>query len=218
MLIVSCLNGCARTERALNQVLVDFGLHPRPETDAPDVEADIMSRLADITEKELGRFSANPVNTEVEFEKIPGNPLGLGNFYKIVKIYEEAYPLEVTRQRVPQVQHTETLRKRGYRARVEYRYRIFRGKAFPTRDEARDGAADIRTDEVGREIYLYHFDETGVWDGEPGRLERRLESPEAGRARVPSPARDAQEDHTVKEVTVGGTLRVRGERVGVVEE
>jgi len=217
VVIVLCFVGCARTQRAFNQVLIDFRLRPGPETEEPDLEADIMSRLEHITQRELARFNADPVNTEVKFEAIPDNPVGLGHFYKIVKVYEKAYPLEVTRQRVPQVQHAETLRKRGYRARVEYRYRVFRGTACPTREEAQESAAEIRTDEAGREIYIYDFDEAGVWDGKPGRLERRIESPEAGAARAPNPARDGNQDGMPGTITVGGSLRVRGERVGSVE-
>jgi hypothetical protein len=218
VLVVLCLVGCGRTQRAFNQVLVDFRLRPAPETEEPDLEADIMSRLEHITERELARFNTDPANTEVKFEEIPDNPVGLGHFYKIATVYEKAYPLEVTKERVPQVQHAETLRQRGYRARVEYRYRVFRGTAFPTREEARGSVAEIRTDEVGREIYTYDFDEAGVWDGEPGRLERRFKSTEAGAARLPNPLRDDDGDGTPGTITVGGSLRLRGERGGAVEK
>ena len=213
-----CLSGCARTERAFNQVLTDFGLRPRPEVEKPDMEGDIMSRLARITEKELARFNGSPVNTEIRFEKIPENPLGLGQFYKAVKVYEKAYPLDVTRKRAPQVQHAQALRKLGYSARVEYRYRIYRGKAFPSRDEARDSEADTRTDEGGREIYGYHFDEGGVWDGEPGRLERRIEAKnERSSGLNKGRTNRGESTDTVQRIEIGGTLRLRGESRDAVE-
>ena len=217
VLIGLSLVGCARTQRAFNQVLVDFRLRPAPETEEPHLEADIMSRLEHITEQEIARFNVDTANSEVKFEKIPGNPLGLGHFYKIVRVYEKAYPLDVTKERVPQVQHAETLRKRGYKARVEYRYAVFRSRAFSAREEARDSAAEIRTDEIGREIYLYDFDEAGMWDGEPGRLERQLEAPEGAAAEVSSVIQDGEEGHALKTISVGGELRVRGERIDAGE-
>lgn len=217
-LTLLCLTGCARTDGVFNQVLTDFGLRPRPEADKQAVEGDIMSRLSHVTKRELDRLNANPANTEITFEKIPGNPLGLGEFYKSVKVYEKAYPLGVKRERARQVQRAETLRKRGYRARVEYRYRMYRGKKFPSSDEARDSAADVTTDEVGREIYIYHFDETGTWDGKPGRLDRRIEPTRKGSARLQSGGGKGDESATqLKRVEIGGTARMRTESVDVVD-
>ncbi len=218
-LLLLCLGGCARTDRAFNQVLTDFGLRPRPEADKQVIEGDIISRLSYLTERELDKFNANPANTEIKFEKIPGNPLGLGQFHKTVKVYEKAYPLEVTRERARQVQRAEKLRKRGYKGRVEYRYRIYSGKRFPSSDEARDSAADIGTDAVGREIYIYHFDETGVWDGKPGKLERRSEATGGRGVRMQSAVRGSDEGKAgSKRIEIGGTVRVRAESADVVDK
>ena len=194
--VMLCLTGCERSKRAFNQVLTDFRLRPQEETGKPDADLDLFARLTDIGEHELDRLNADPANAEVKFEKIPNNPLELGSFHRMLKVYEQAFPLEVERRRVGQVQQAQTIRKPGYRGRIEYRYRVYRGEDFPTRVEARDSAADQRTDDSGREIYIYYFDENGVWDGEPGKLERRSRSMvekssssgTSGRAGCPGPA------------------------------
>jgi hypothetical protein len=207
------LSGCTG---AFNRVLIDFGLRPGPERGKQLIEGDVLSRLSHVTERELDRLNADPENVDIVFEKDPQSALGLGKFYKTVKVYEKAYPLDVKRDRARQVQRAETLRKRGYRGRVEYRYRMYRGEKFPSRDEARDGPADIRTDDVGREIYMYYFDEAAIWDGKPGRFDRRIE-PAEGRNSSLSPARETIERNAGGErIEVGGTIRVRAESVDEV--
>jgi len=211
--LLLCLSGCTRV---LNQVLVDFGLRPGPEPDRQLIEGDIFSRLSYVTERELNRLNANPANTDIVFEEDPESALGLGKFYKTEKVYEEAYPLEVTRERARQIQRAETLRKRGHRARVEYRYRMYRGEKFPTRNEALDSATDMRTDEVGREIYIYHFDEAGVWDGKPGRFDRRIEPAITSSGTTQSAIQDGDgERFSLERVEIGGSIRVRADSVSV---
>jgi hypothetical protein len=208
--VILCLTGCQRAQRAFNQVLTDFRLRPAEETGKPDADVDVFARLTDIGKRELQRLNADPDNAEVKFERIPDSPLELGQFRKKLRVYEEAFPLDVERKRVGQVQQAQTIRKRGYRGRVEYRYRVHRGKAFPTRVEARDSVADEKTDEVGREIYIYDFDENGVWDGERGRFERRIES------MVERKSYDGTK--AAERIKVGGTVRVRAETLDAVDE
>lgn len=217
--VLLCLTGCQRTERAFNQVLTDFRLRPGEETEKPDVDVDVFARLTDIGERELERLNANPANAEVKFEKIPDNPLELGRFRKTLKVYEKAYPLDVERRRVGQVQQAQTIRKPGYRGRIEYRYRTYRSEAFPTRVEARDSAADKKTDEVGREIYIYYFDENGVWDGEPGKFERRIESIVERSTGFRSSVQGQEGGKGAAEsITIGGSVRVRGETWDVIDK
>ena len=212
--LLLCLSGCARSQGAFNQVLVDFGLRSGPELDSQLIEGDIFSRLSHVADREIDRLNANPDNADVIFEEDPESPLGLGKFYKTVKVYEKAYPLEVTRERARQVQRAETLRQRGYRARVEYRYRMYRGEKFPTRDEARDAAADMETEDVGREIYIYSFDEAGVWDGKPGRFDRRIEPAITSSGSTRSAVRGGDTDKIgLERVEMGGTIRVQVESV-----
>ena len=219
LMVMLCVTGCERTQRAFNQVLVDFRLRPQEKTGKPDVDVDAFARLTEIGERELERLNANPANAEVKFERLPNNPLELGSFYKTLKVYEKAFPLEVERGRVGQVQQAQTIRKPGYRGRVEYRYRVYRGEDFPTRVEARDSVADKRTDDSGREIYVYYFDENGVWDGEQGKLERRSKSmvETSSSLGTGGQARDDGKG-VVERVTVGGTVRVRGETWDVIED
>ena len=218
-MVMLCLTGCERSKRAFNQVLTDFRLRPQEKTGKPDVDVDAFAKLTEIGERELARLNADPANAEVKFEEIPNNPLELGSFHKTLKVYERAFPLEVERRRVGQVQQARTIRKAGYRGRIEYRYRVYRGEDFPTRVEARDGAADQRTDESGREIHIYYFDENGVWDGEPGKLERRSRSmvETSSSLGTGSQARDDGKG-VVERITVGGTIRVRGETWDVIDD
>jgi hypothetical protein len=212
--LLLCLSGCARSGRAFNQVLVDFGLRPGPEPDTQLLEGDIFSRLSHVAEREIDRLNANPDNADVVFEEDPESALGLGKFYKTVKVYEKAYPLDVTRERARQVQRAETLRQRGYKARVEYRYRMYRGEKFPTRDEARDAAADMETEEAGREIYIYGFDGAGVWDGKPGRFDRRIEPAITSSGSTQSAVQGGNTDKIgLERLQIGGSIRVRAESV-----
>ena len=212
------LTGCERSKRAFNQVLTDFRLRPQEATGKPDAEVDLFARLTDISERELKRFNADPANAEVKFEKLPDNPLELGRFHKTLKVYEKAYPLEIERRRVGQVQQAQKVRKPGYRGRVEFRYRVYRGDDFPTRLEARDSIADNRTDESGREIYIYYLDENGLWDGEPGKLERRSRSMFDGSAESRTGVQDNDDRKGAPErITVGGTVRVRAETRDVID-
>ncbi len=210
--LLLCLSGCTRSQRAFNQVLVDFGLRPGSEPDSQLIEGNIFARLSHIAEREIDRLNANPDNEDVTFEEDPESPLGLGQFYKTVKVYEKAYPLDVIRERARQVQRAEKLRQRGYKARVEYRYRMYRGKKFPTRDEARDAAADMETEDGGREIYIYSLDEAGLWDGKPGRFDRRIESAITSRGSTQSAVQDGNGDKIgLERVEIGGSIRVRAE-------
>ena len=208
--VVLCITGCQRAQRAFNQVLIDFRLRPAEETGKPDADVDVFARLTDIGKRELQRLNAEPDNAEVKFEKIPDSPLELGQFRKTLRVYEEAFPLDVERKRVGQVQQAQKIRKRGYRGRIEYRYRVYRGEAFPTKVEARDSAADEKTDEVGREIHIYDFDENGVWDGERGRFERRIESMVERKSDGGTKA--------AERITIGGSVRVRGETSDVIDD
>jgi len=219
LMVMPCITGCERSKRAFNQVLTDFRLRPQEETGKPDVDVDAFARLTQIGERELERLNANPVNAEVEFEKIPNNPLELGSFHKTLKVYEKAYPLEVERRRVGQVQQAQTIRKPGYRGRVEYRYRVYRSEDYPTRVEARDSVADKKTDESGREIYVYYFDENGVWDGEPGKLERSSRSTVETSSSLGTGGQGRDDgEGVVERITVGGTIRVRGETRDVIDD
>ncbi len=219
LMVMLCITGCERTQRAFNQVLTDFRLRPVEETGKPAADEDLLARLTEIGERELARLNADPANAEVKFEKIPNNPLELGSFHRTLKVYEQAFPLEVERRRVGQVQQAQTIRKPGYRGRVEYRYRVYRGQNFPTRVEARDSVADRRTDDSGREIYIYYFDDNLVWDGEPGKLERRSRSmvEKSSSSGTSGRARDDGKG-VVERITVGGTVRVRGETWDVIDD
>jgi len=213
VMVLVCMAGCARAKQVTNQMLADFGLRPQPVIEKPDIEGEIRAKLASIGKTELDRLNGNPANVEVKFETMPGSSIGLGQFYKTVKVYENAYPLDVTRKRAPQVQQSETLRKLGYTARIEYRYRIYRGKPSPSRDDARDSVADIKTDEAGREILIYHFDETGAWDAEHGRFDRRIESKEEPTTGAQT---EGQEQTSgLKRIEVGGSLRLSVDSVHV---
>jgi hypothetical protein len=219
LMVMLCLTGCERPKRAFNQVLTDFRLRPQEDTGKPDADVDVLAKLTDVGERELGRLNADPANAEVKFEKLPDNPLELGRFHKTLKVYEKAYPLEVERRRVGQVKQAQKIRKPGYRGRVEFRYRVYRGEDFPTRFEARDSVADKSTDESVREIYIYYFDENGLWDGEPGKLERRSRSMFDGSAESRTGVQDNDDRKGApQQITVGGTVRVRAETRDVIDK
>jgi hypothetical protein len=94
---------------------------------------------------------------------------------------------------------------------------MYRGEKFPTRNEARDSATDMKTDEVGREIFIYHFDEAGVWDGKPGSLDKRIE-PEAAASSgsTQSTVEDPDGERIgIERVEVGGSIRMRADSVNV---
>jgi len=218
LMVMLCLTGCERSKRVFNQVLTDFRLRPQEETGKADADVDMLARLTDISERELERLNADPANADVKFEKLLDNPLELGKFHRTLKVYEKAYPLDVERARVGQVQQARKIRKPGYRGRVEFRYRIYRGGDFPTRVEARDSVADKRTDDSGREIYIYYFDENGLWDGEPGKLERRSRTMYDGSTQSRTGVEDKDDQERVpQEINVGGTFRVRAETWDVID-
>lgn len=149
---------CQRTPgEVAGKVLSDFGIKERPEGyEAPSDK--VFTRLNAVADSEKQRMNHDGRDGEILFEQD-----GLrGSFYKQVKEYVDAHPLDA------RADTAGTQRESGYTGYIEYSYRVLQGRRKPTRAEAAAESADIPTGDTGRETYRYHFNSGGAWDGRKG--------------------------------------------------
>jgi len=162
---VTCvvLVACQRSPRQVaDKVMIDFGIKDKPEGYVSGADQ-VYQQLEGIGAGELKRLNLEQRQGTIKFQDD-----GLrGMYYKEVKIYEQAYPLEAA----PVSRGPEGTR--GYNAYIDYSYRIYQSARKPTRAEALAESADIPTDIEGRETYRYTFSGGGTWDGNKGQRTRR---------------------------------------------
>ncbi len=157
------LFGCAHSpSEVVQKIKYDFGLGEKPEGYVTGAEK-VMANLRQVGEAEMKRMNLANRHGEVEFQQEGGFQ---GRYYKVVKIYENVYPLEAR----PITRTVEG--GRGYVGYIEYSYRIYESERKTNRTEAEATSAAIRTEQVGRETYRYKFNSAGVWDGGEGEPTR----------------------------------------------
>lgn len=146
-----------------DKVLADFGLRDRPEGYVSGTDR-VLERLKTVGATELKRMNMASRHGEVKFQEDAG--FG-GKFYKEVKKYEEANPLDA------QPMSRAAAGERGFVGYVEYRYRMYQSERRDTRAEAEALSANIPTDVSGSEVYRYRFNSGGIWDGQEGERSNR---------------------------------------------
>lgn len=160
MLLVACVALCScqtPSEGVANKVLADFGLKERPEGYVSG-EDQVFKRLDEVGATELKRLNLRERHGEVKYE---GEGLQ-GKYYKEVKVYEGAHPLDVK-------SFAGTMgRERGFHGYVEYNYQVYQSARKATRVEAEAVTADIPVGDRGSEVYRYEFGATGGWNGGEG--------------------------------------------------
>ena len=162
--LVCAVAGCATDGGSvIDKVKYDFGIGERPEGYVSTSDL-VMKRLDAVGQMELKRMNREGRHGEIEFQDEGGFK---GKYYKRVKVYENAIPLEASA-----VSRGST-DDRGYLGYIEYTYEMRESPRKNTRAEAEAEPATIRTGETGREVYRYRFGATGVWDGGEGERARR---------------------------------------------
>lgn len=159
LLVCGALAGCGGVGE---KVLVDFGIKDAPEGYFMGSER-VEQRLEQIGPAEIRRLNSAARRGEVKYQDDDLR----GRYYKEVKVYENAYPLDA--RAAP---NRSRAAERGYYGFIEYTYRVYQSRRVKTKAEARAQSADIPTNETGRETYRYRFDAGGDWNGEPGTLSR----------------------------------------------
>ena len=142
-----------------NTVLQDFGIQERPEDYVSGSER-VMQSMQAVGESELKRLNTLIRHGEIKYDD---SEALRGKFYKEVREYVKAYPLDaqpVGRQGNRQV--------RGFVGFIEYAYVLKESPRFTNRTEAAAAVADIPGGRGGRERYRYQFTSAGTWDGGKG--------------------------------------------------
>jgi hypothetical protein len=160
MVVVGCQRGPGEV---LEKVKADFGLSAPPEGYVSGSDK-IMDRLAQVGKVEMNRLNARAREGEVKFQEGQGLE---GKYYKEVKVYEAARPVDASSVSRP------AQSERGYVGYVDFSYRIYQSERRATRSEAAALDADVPTDARGRETYRYTFTSGGTWDGADGELVKR---------------------------------------------
>ncbi|MFO7973638.1 MAG: hypothetical protein R6V12_03285 [Candidatus Hydrogenedentota bacterium] len=156
--------GCATDGGSVvEKVKYDFGIGEKPEGYVPISEL-VMKRLDSVGEMEMKRMNREARHGEIKFQDEGGLK---GKFYKQVKVYENAIPLDAS------ATSRGSTEDRGYVGYIEYVYRMYESPRKSRRAEAEAEPATIRTGESGHEVYRYRFGPTGVWDGGEGERTRR---------------------------------------------
>jgi hypothetical protein len=156
---------CVRSPgEVVDKVLADFGVGERPEGYVSGSDT-VEDRLRAVGQTELKRLNMENRDGTIEFQDAAGLQ---GKFYKQVKVYEKAFPVEATA-----VSKSGPGGDRGYSGYIDYQYRIYESERRNTRTEAAALDANIRTDQTGRERLRYYFTPAGTWDGAEGTPVKR---------------------------------------------
>lgn len=163
-LAAAALGGCTTGGHAsvMDKVKYDFGIGEAPEGYVSGSDQ-VFARLEKLSETEMKRMNAAGRLGEVKFAED-----GLkGKWYKEVKVYEAAQPLDA------QAMSRGVNTARGYWGYVEYRYELYQSERRPTQTEALALSANIPTGVKGKEVYRYKFGPAGTWDGQAGEKTTR---------------------------------------------
>ncbi|NLV45316.1 MAG: hypothetical protein GXY07_12560 [Candidatus Hydrogenedentes bacterium] len=144
-----------------DKVLADFGLREHPEGYVTGSDR-VFQELDKVGATEMKRLNGLERHGEVKFDDQGRR----GQYYKEVKVYESYLPMDVSGT------PGGGTRDRGYSGIIQYKYRILRGEARPTKAEAAAQSATIPYGDEGRENYRYSFSTSGVWDGATGESTR----------------------------------------------
>ncbi|HOD50441.1 MAG TPA: hypothetical protein PLM14_09970 [Candidatus Hydrogenedentes bacterium] len=162
--LICTVTGCGTGGGSvIEKVKYDFGIGEKPEGYVSTADI-VMGRLSSVGQTELKRMNREGRHGEIQFQDEGGLK---GKYFKRVKVYEDAVPLEagaVSRGATDD---------RGYLGYIEYTYQMYESARKNTRAEAEAESATVRTGETGREVYRYRFGATGVWDGGEGERSRR---------------------------------------------
>ena len=140
-------------------VMQDFGLQDRPD-DYVSGEDRVFQSMRAVGDTELKRLNTENRRGEIVYEDA-GNLQG--KYYKRVKRYDRAYPLDAT----PEGRRSNRV-VQGYSAIIEYSYEIYEGRRESNRTNAEATDAEIPSGERGRDRFRYHFSTSGNWDGNEG--------------------------------------------------
>ncbi len=152
--------GCQSPGNVTQKVLSDFGIGEPPEGYVSGSDK-VYDQLRQVGETEMRRLNAAARQGEIQFEQ-----QGLrGSYYKEVKVYEKAYPLDVRPITVGQ--------DKGYQGYIQYTYRTYRSEPKPSRVEAMAASVSDQPSGEGKETYRYTFSYGGVWDGQKGEKVNR---------------------------------------------
>lgn len=152
------LAGCQRSPGEITtKVLQDFGLKARPEGYVSTSDK-VFQKLGEVGDTELQRLNAEGRHGEVKYQEKGAG----GQYYKEVKVYEKAAPLDAR-----SITGTQSSGP-AYVGYIEYSYQLMQSERKPTRIEAEAESATVPTGVNGRETYRYNFNGAGIWDGVKG--------------------------------------------------
>lgn len=164
VVLVCIAVGCGTDAGSVvEKVKYDFGIGEKPEGYVSTSDL-VMQRLDAVGQMEMKRMNREARHGEIKFQDEGGLK---GKYYKRVKVYENAIPLEAS------ATSRGSTEDRGYVGYIEYVYRMYESPRKSRRAEAEAEPATIRTGETGREVYRYRFGPTGVWDGAEGERTRQ---------------------------------------------
>jgi hypothetical protein len=161
--VVALIAGCASGPGdVMEKVAYDFGMGEKPEGYVTGTDL-VMANLRKIGDNEISRLNLEGRHGDVKFQDMGGLQ---GKYYKQVRRYEDAYPLDA------RALSKTTDGGRGYAGFIQYTYAVYESERFASRTEAANAPASIRTAESGRETRKYNFSGGGVWDGRPGEISK----------------------------------------------
>lgn len=140
-------------------VMQDFGLQERPDDYVSGTDR-VMQSMQVVGETELKRLNTENRRGELVYDDSENLQ---GRFYKKVKVYTRAYPLEAS----PEARRSNR-KNSGYVGIIEYSYQIYEGRREPNRTEAEAADAEIPTGITGRDRFRYRFTSSGNWTGNKG--------------------------------------------------
>ncbi len=160
VLMAGCQHGPGEVA---DKVLQDFGLQARPEgyVSASDK---VFERLGSVGDTEIKRMNAAGRHGEIKYQEKGAG----GQYYKEVKVYERAYPLDSRSNSGGPSQGSGP----AYTGYIEYSFQYFQSARKATRVEAEAESANVPTGVTGRETYRYNFNSSGIWDGQKGEKAR----------------------------------------------
>lgn len=162
ILLAGCTTG--GHDSVMDKVMYDFGVGEAPEGYVSGADR-VFERLAEVGDTEMKRLNTAGRHGEIKFQED-----GLhGKFYKSVKVYENAYPLDAQSTS----RNSQSRESGSYLGYIEYAYTVYESVRKDTRAEAAAESANIATSDTGRETYRYRFSEGGNWNGAKGEFTRR---------------------------------------------
>jgi hypothetical protein len=144
-------------------ILQDFGIQDRPDDYVSGADR-VMTTMRTVGATEMKRMNTANRHGEVKYDSSDSLR---GKFYKEVRVYTKAYPLDAQ-----PIGRQGNRKENGFRGLIEYAYVLNESPRFANRTEAAAANATIPGRDGGRERYRYRFGSSGTWDGGKGELVR----------------------------------------------